>query len=308
MENQELNKTRVTIVNFNKEQMKIYNFLECLSTSCKDAVSFKKIVDVAKLYKMDQSYINIINKHFLLINTLEKTRWNPVNVIDARLVNSLYAAFLKEKKIQNDIRKINKIEDSKIPSNLISVSKMLRKIESVKPQKDPYGNISEATINKYLFIMEIIYFARTIKTSKYYENIKKLKISAQFQTTLKSLCLISTIKHDVTWNARVMPCKKLATRVAQYMNAVIQKRGLPPFDITDYYASLNLVNEKVIEASLIDVERTENIIQKPAVFLNKSQTRPEANNAASINMILAQEIISKGGDKELALKLMRNEI
>lgn len=323
------------IVNFNKEEMKIYNFLICLSTSCREASPFVTVKNAARTYHMDPLYVPIINKHFLLINKETTTQWNPTNVINTLLINKVYSSYLAEKKAQNKLRKAQKQFDDKIPSNLIPIEKVLKQSVYVPKQKDPYGNIRPVTVDKYVRFMEIIAENGRMATAEVYATAKHMEITAELKTTLDALGLIITVGREVMWEDTIVPSKGLATRIAQYMNARIQKKELPPFDIEHYRNApfeekqVNSVQvqpeEKIQPVTNVNMfeagqkvelpkKLSDTMVTAETVFEHgqtpviKKEATVEMGSNADINMLLAQEIIAKGGDKALALKLMRGEI
>lgn len=305
------------IVNFNKEEMKIYNFLICLSTSCKEHVPFSIVKKALRIYRMDVLYMSIINKNFILINKDNMSQWNPSNVITADLVYKIYASYLIEKKSQSKLRKANRIEASKIPANLIPIDKILKQPPYVK--KNTHG-VREATIAKYVRFMEILAENKTTSTGDVQALVKNMHLTAEMKTVLNELGLIITDRREIMWDDTIAISDELAINIGLYINAKTMKKPLPIFDINKYKKDTNQISPKW--TAIIKSAETSNtpkidakhntVVNQPTAIEVKPEVTTQATvqhgDSASINLLLAQEIIAKGGDKQLALKLMRNEI
>lgn len=199
---------------------------------------------------------------------------------------------------------------------MVPIDKVLKQSTYVNKDKAPGEKVRDLTIDKYVRFMEVLAENKQMTTSDVYALVKEMKINAEMKPVLTVLGLIITVGREVVWEDTIVPTRGLAIQVAQYINAKVQKKELPKFDIEHYRNApiedtVGEHEETTTHALSVEVKPTDKMVSavvKKEEVVVKPQATLESGNTADINMLLAQEIIAKGGDKALALKLMRNEI
>jgi autonomous glycyl radical cofactor GrcA len=316
-------------------EKKMYNFLLGLKHELEisgNCMTFETMRNFAFSCGLDEIEIRAVNMSWVTKRDNATCSWNDRNPPIKNLVIRVLDELQKIKKIERAKNKINKKERESIPANLRPVSELTK--NTVSKEKNNKCEIRDKTIKNYLDFMNILSENQEMPTKEFYILLGKMGISKELRMALIEMGLIISLDAKIVWDYSIVPSRGLSICVGRHINARINKRGLPAFDIEHYrnapldeiVETTNIIKAEQTETVVVvekteiskpqvtvvektaDVKPQEQVVEKKEVV--KPQATIEAGDTASINMTMVRKLLAIGGEenKKLANKLLDEEL